>query len=124
MSGIATLDEWLGQFGNDPRIRLIWLDVKVNVDSKLRYFVDQLLVILKRHRITHHRLQFSVREVRIGALLQEQFVQAGHPELAALVVTDTQPVVPYVSNDLVHRFNGINKAVPYSGKNSKLLHLA
>ena len=56
--------------------------------------------------------------------LQEQFVQAGHPELAALVVTDTQPVVPYVSNDLVHRFNGINKAVPYSGKNSKLLHLA
>ena len=46
MSSISTLDEWLGQFGSDPRIRLIWLDVKVNVESQLKFFVDHLGPIL------------------------------------------------------------------------------
>ena len=30
--------------------------------------------------------------------------------MAGLVVTDTQPVVPYVSSDIVQRFDGISKA--------------
>ncbi len=77
-----------------------------------------MLELLRRFAIPHTRLQFSVREVRIGALLQEHFVQAGAPELSALVVTDTQPVVPYVSNDLVHRFDGITKAIPPLSKSS------
>ncbi len=93
---------------------------KVNVESKLRFFVDRLLVLLRRFAISNTRLQFSVREVRIGALLQEHFVQAGAPELSALVVTDTQPVVPYVSNDLVHRFDGITKAIPPLSKSFNL----
>ena len=46
MSSIPTLDEWMGQFGSDPRIRLIWLDVKVNVESQLKFFVDHLGPIL------------------------------------------------------------------------------
>jgi hypothetical protein len=99
---------------------LIWLDVKVNVESNLGFFVDRLIDVLKRHRIAHDRIQLSVREVRIGALLQDHFVRSGYPGLASLVVTDTQPVVPYVSNDLVHRFDGISKAVPPSGKHKTL----
>ena len=67
---IPTLEEWLNQFGHDPRIRLIWLDVKVNVESKLKFFTDRLISLLNKFHITKDRLQFSVREVKIGALLQ------------------------------------------------------
>ena len=71
---IPTLEEWLNQFGHDPRIRLIWLDVKVNVESKLKFFTDKLISLLNKFHITKDRLQFSVREVKIGALLQVNFL--------------------------------------------------
>ena len=70
---IPTLEEWLNQFGHDPRIRLIWLDVKVNVESKLKFFTDKLISLLNKFHITKDRLQFSVREVKIGALLQVNY---------------------------------------------------
>jgi hypothetical protein len=64
VSRIPTLEEWLHRFGSDPRIKLIWLDVKVNVEHKLKGFVDQLIGILKRNYVTYDRVMFSVREVR------------------------------------------------------------
>ena len=46
---IPTLDAWLLEFALDPRLELIWLDVKVTREDMMPLFVYQLKKLLVRH---------------------------------------------------------------------------
>ena len=52
---IPTLDAWLLEFVRDPRLELIWLDVKVAQEKMLPLFVRQLKKLLLRHGISRSK---------------------------------------------------------------------
>ena len=65
---IPTLQEWLQEFAEDPRLRLIWLDVKILHEDKLRAFVKVVHSLIREHKIPAEKIQFSTHQEGISKL--------------------------------------------------------
>ena len=65
---IPTLQEWLQEFAEDPRLRLIWLDVKIVHEDKLRTFVKVMHSLIREHKIPAGKIQFSTHQEGISKL--------------------------------------------------------
>ena len=63
---IPTLQEWLHEFAEDPRLRLIWLDVKILHEDKLRAFVKVVHSLIREHKIPAGKIQFSTHQEGIS----------------------------------------------------------
>lgn len=59
---IPSLEEWMHEFSRDPRLRLIWLDVKVQEDAEVAAFARTMHSILHEQRIPSKMIQFSAHE--------------------------------------------------------------
>ena len=59
---IPTLEEWLQEFSDDPRLQLIWLDVKIKAEKDLTRFVKVMHTLLSEHQIPPEKIQFSTHE--------------------------------------------------------------
>ena len=59
---IPSLEEWLQEFSDDPRLQLIWLDVKIGEEKDLKRFVKAMHTLLSEHQIPPEKIQFSTHK--------------------------------------------------------------
>ena len=77
---IPTLDAWLQEFVGDPRLDLIWLDVKVTEEKLLPLFVRQLKTLLQKYGVSSSQSQSKLivrsKEVATSVAIYFRFFQS------------------------------------------------
>ena len=137
---IPTLQEWLNEFQNDTRLKLIWLDVKAKDEDSIGAIAKSLSEILPKY--LKAKIQFStsgksfmivqagLRLIRVlitftfsgnGELIQHELSRLGLVGLASRVVVDTVPYSPYIGD--VEKYNAINKALKMEYKSGMAVSL-
>ena len=112
---IPTLEEWITEFVTDPRLKLIWLDIKVENEDEIKTLIRSICSILSVYQVTlHHKVQFSAHSEVVGHLVQLELMKLGQLELAAQVVVDTVPYTSFIGD--VNQYNAIDKARSTSSK--------
>ncbi len=59
---IPTLSEWMNEFAGDSRLKLIWLDVKVQDLREIDALTRSVSALLQHHHVHYKRVQFSAHQ--------------------------------------------------------------
>lgn len=104
---VPTLDAWLAEFAWHPKLKLIWLDVKVEEPHLLPLVAALLRQHTARYAIPSERLHLSVREASTAAMLRAGLYAAGLD--GSRVLSDTVAVQLVVAD--VRPYDGVSAAL-------------
>lgn len=102
------MDEWFGEFAADERIKVIWLDIKVDGQTTVSKLIEAVLRLLTAHNVDKNKLIFSANSDRKAAHIRRALSR--EPLLRSRVVSDTVSTSPYVSKVDEASYGGVIKA--------------
>ena len=104
---IVTFEEWLREFAKDPRIKLLWLDIKVEEPASIPIFIRRMSTLLNKYHVSHKVLYNVYDETTL-----DLFQKAMEPEgLDSRRVVVDNAIASYFLGPDVRKYSSVSLSI-------------